>query len=389
MSSSPAVKDYINNLAINHTNEEIRGIYAQMRDFYDKKLWHQLTIKLEELVNLPYFDKGDELVHLYSNFIKDFEKKMNQLTLVRVALRILRQITDLAQSAEFLNVLLNKLNQASDREAYSLCQSEIAWIKLRQGNLDEAKTIYEKVQGILEGITGADPTVYSSFYRGWAMYYKVKVQPTEFYRNSLLYLVYTPIESINVADQQAIAFDMGIAALVSKDIHNFGELLSQPVLLSLNGTKAEWLKNFLFAFNSGNIDKFNQFLVQNKSDIEQQAALKANFPLLREKISILALMELVFARPTESRVLPFKEVGDAVKLPADEVELLVMKALSLKLIRGSIDQVNETVSIWWVQPRVLDLGQIGKMKERLGNWISSVNQLETFMQNETATELLS
>lgn len=66
-----------------------------------------------------------------------------------------------------------------------------------------------------------------------------------------------------------------------------------------------------------------------------------------------------------------------------------MKALSLKLIRGSIDQVNETVSIWWVQPRVLDLGQIGKMKERLGNWIGSVNQLETFMQNETDTELLS
>lgn len=158
---------------------------------------------------------------------------------------------DLPRAVEFLSTLLNKLNQVAEKEAYSLCLSEIAWMKLRQGNLDEAKTTYEKVQGfifpfdfhsptiaILEGITGADPVVYSSFYRGWAMYYKVyfiiklecnifqvKVQPTEFYKNSLLYLVYTPIETINIADQQAIAFDMGIAALVSKDIHNFGELV--------------------------------------------------------------------------------------------------------------------------------------------------------------------
>lgn len=53
--------------------------------------------------------------------------------------------------------------------------------------------------------------------------------------------------------------------------------------------------------------------------MKKKAALKTNFTLLREKISILALMELVFARPTESRVLPFKEVAEAIKLPVDEV----------------------------------------------------------------------
>jgi hypothetical protein len=44
--------------------------------------------------------------------------------------------------------------------------------------------------------------------------------------------------------------------------------LAQPILNALNGTAEEWLKNFLFAFNSGNIDKFNQFLNQYKTQIE-------------------------------------------------------------------------------------------------------------------------
>jgi len=340
-------------------------------------------------VYLTYFDKGDELVHLYNNFIKDFEKKMNQLALVRISLRIIRQVRDPQEAINFLQSVLNKLNEQADKEAYAVTLSEIALLKLKLGHLEDAKQQYDKVGAILEGMTGADASVYSSYYRGLALYYKLKVQSTEFYRNSLLYLLYTPIESIPLPEQQAIAFDMGLAALISKDIHNFGELLAQPILTSLNGTPGEWLKHFLFAFNSGNIDKFNQFTTQYKNEIDQQPALKVSYGLLREKISILALMELVFARPTDGRTLPFREVAAATKLPVEEVELLVMKALSLKLIRGSIDQVNETISIWWVQPRVLDLSQIAKIKERLGSWISDVNQLQTYMQNETAPELLT
>jgi hypothetical protein len=53
----------------------------------------------------------------------------------------------------------------------------------------------------------------------------LKVAPTEFYRNALMYLVYTPLELIPLDKQQTLAFDMGIAALVATDIHNFGELV--------------------------------------------------------------------------------------------------------------------------------------------------------------------
>lgn len=44
--------------------------------------------------------------------------------------------------------------------------------------------------------------------------------------------------------------------------------------------------------------------------------------------------------------------------PPTQVELLVMKALSVGLVRGSIDEVDKRVHMTWVQPRVLDLQQV-------------------------------
>ncbi len=41
-----------------------------------------------------------------------------------------------------------------------------------------------------------------------------------------------------------------------------------------------------------------------------------------------------------------------------QVELLVMRALSLELVKGSIDQVDKKVHMTWVQPRVLDRDQV-------------------------------
>ena len=41
-----------------------------------------------------------------------------------------------------------------------------------------------------------------------------------------------------------------------------------------------------------------------------------------------------------------------------KIELLVMRALSLGLVKGSIDQIDSKIFISWVQPRVLDINQV-------------------------------
>lgn len=51
-------------------------------------------------------------------------------------------------------------------------------------------------------------------------------------------------------------------------------------------------------------------------------------------------------------------------------------ACSLKLIRGTLDQVDEKAHITWVQPRVLSRGQIGELAGRLDVWIERLGRVE-------------
>lgn len=48
---------------------------------------------------------------------------------------------------------------------------------------------------------------------------------------------------------------------------------------------------------------------------------------------------MTFKRPSHNRQLTFAEIAKETKLPINEIELLVMKALSQGLVKGRIDQV--------------------------------------------------
>lgn len=70
---------------------------------------------------------------------------------------------------------------------------------------------------------------------------------------------------------------------------------------------------------------------------------------IKEKVALLALMVLVFQRPSHERNIGFGEIAEVTRLPAAQVEWLVMRALSCGLIKGSIDQVDGIVRVTWVQ----------------------------------------
>jgi 26S proteasome regulatory subunit N9 len=48
---------------------------------------------------------------------------------------------------------------------------------------------------------------------------------------------------------------------------------------------------------------------------------------------------------------------------------MLMRAMSLGLLRGSIDEVENTVNVTWVQPRVLNVGEIQQLNDQLGVWV--------------------
>ncbi|KAH7932873.1 hypothetical protein HPB49_003965 [Dermacentor silvarum] len=57
-----------------------------------------------------------------------------------------------------------------------------------------------------------------------------------------------------------------------------------------------------------------------------------------------------------------------------QVEVLVMKALSLGLVRGTIDQVDGQVHMQWVQPRVLSREQTDTVQPVVTQMVARKNR---------------
>jgi 26S proteasome regulatory subunit N9 len=110
---------------------------------------------------------------------------------------------------------------------------------------------------------------------------------------------------------------------------------------------------------------------------------------LNQKIQLLAFMEMFFVRPHDHRTLSFGEVASALRVPAETVEALAMRAMSLKLVRGHLDGVEERVVVTWVQPRVLDTNQVAKMKQRLDEWTTNVKETLMFVESESSAEIFT
>jgi 26S proteasome regulatory subunit N9 len=186
-------------------------------------------------------------------------------------------------------------------------------------------------------------------------------------------------------EKLTISFDLGIAALVGEGLYNFGELLEHPVVATLEQTQFAWLADLLRAFNAGDIAQYEALVMAHRASLEDQPALLANTTFLKEKITLMFLTQMLFARigPSGERTVPFQAIAEGARLQVSEVELLVMRALSLGLIRGTLDEVDQTLRVHWVQPRVLAKEQIGLMSERLKTWTETVQKTLVFLENET------
>ena len=90
-------------------------------------------------------------------------------------------------------------------------------------------------------------------------------------------------------------------------------------------------------------------------------------------------MEMTFRKEATERHIAFAEIAKETTLPLEQVELLVMKALSQGLVRGKIDEVEQVVMLTWVQPRVLDRQQLNTMTNKIQSWSTSVQSM-----NDTA-----
>ncbi|KAK9247218.1 hypothetical protein V1506DRAFT_470840 [Lipomyces tetrasporus] len=354
---------------------DIAGEFYTMEDLWERRLWHQLTDVLVEFFKNP--ESAPLRTRVYTQFVGTFDSKINQLKLVTLGLATSATFQDKSEALEFMTALAEKVNTPASQDAYVYAQIETARVKLQIQDVDGARVTLDAAGATLDKFDSVESIINAAYYSVNADYYKAKVDFAAYYRNSLRFLACINITDLTLTAQRERAYDLSIAALLGESIYNFGELLLHPILDSLVGTEFEWLRSLLFVLNAGSIAKFNELDPQ----IATLPILKSSKEFLQAKICLMALIEAVFQRPASDRTLPFQSIATETELPLEEVEYLVMKALSLGLIRGSIDQVGERVTITWLQPRIMTKDQIESMRQRLLEWDSSVKQLGAWMEN--------
>ncbi len=63
-------------------------------DFYQRKLWHQLTVAIEASLTVPEFKAPDVLIPFYTQFLSSFAQKLNPLRLAHIAVAVAEQYKD-------------------------------------------------------------------------------------------------------------------------------------------------------------------------------------------------------------------------------------------------------------------------------------------------------
>jgi 26S proteasome regulatory subunit N9 len=262
----------------------------------------------------------------------------------------------------------------------SLCQTLVSRnldLALCKKSLASSKVILDTLEGT------SDTSCHSSYYKAASMYHKVVGPPEAFYKSALMYISYTDAGTLSPDETQALATDVSLAALTGSGVYNFGEVVATPILESLKGTKDGWLMDLMLAFANGDVNTYNGIMARSKGEVKKHSALFTRLEFVNEKIKLLALVNMVFERNAGDRNISFKEIEARAQVEGDMVEWLIMKALSLGLIKGQMDEIDQQVTVSWVMPRVLGKEQIEALGERLGEWGKKVDGMKHYMDDQT------
>lgn len=371
--------------------------HPELGDLLDKihtnanaKLYHQLTQTLLEYLESPPFEApsaATELLELFNGFIKPFENRFDKLRWVQILGIVCK---GQSPSAALEIIAPFEASVSSSRDSKYMMQCLKASKLVLASRFDEAKELLSSLGQEIDAAYEVEAVIQSSFHHTYALFWEHLRRPHEYYKSSILYLAFTPLSLIPAQDRAKLAFNIGVAALVAEEEFNFGELLQQELLVSIDGSPYAWLKDLLYAFGEGKFELFDNALATHRAQFNGVQLLKDNEnTILRPKMCALSLMELAFRKPKKQRRLTFEEIALHCRVGPKEVEYLVMKSMCANLIRGKIDEVAQLLIVTWVKPRILDPARIDLMRERMDAWAAQTGLLLTHLEEMTPELLVS
>lgn len=379
--------------SIEERDPELAATLYTLEDYYERKLWYQLTDVLKNSV-FKNSAAVDIRLKLFENFVMSFSNKINQLQLVEFLVLSLVE-SSATEALEYLTNLKLKMKELADNknkkstetdineheviQALIYLENELAKVKLELGFADEASSMIDKTEREIDQLSfSVDSRVNASFYNTRAQLMKSKADFNGFYYNSLLCLACIP-DLKGLEHQDSIVTDICISGILGDKIYNFGEIIMHDIFQYL---KNDWLKELVLCLNNGDLATF-QRLVKDTAKLNNIAELSSRADFLEQKVCIMAFIELIFNRPSTNRHIQFSEISEKIPLlnTNDKIEFLIMKCLSLGLMKGTINEIGETVEVSWIQPRTMTHKQIEHMKERVSLWTEQVSGLHEYMSS--------
>lgn len=315
---------------------------------------------------------SDEILLLFDSIVQNPSVNINPVILSRLAICASLRINTLQEQLEFLQKSIDSLH---DKQAIILLDLQKAYCNFEGGELGKAGEILKEQWRNIEKLVDTEKFVYATYYRYTALFHLKQSEYALFYHYSLQFLAYVDRDNFSAKEREELCVNLGIAILVSEKIFNFSELLELEVFSVLKEGPNSWIYKLMETYNSGDVNQFNQDIQNFDNHITNIEVLNKNRKILEEKIKIMAFTELIFSLHKDERVVEFQQVSDRTTLPLDMIEFMVLRAMSLELIKGQIDQVGQKVSITFIQPRVLDKQRIGMMRSKFETWQTSLTGL--------------
>ena len=363
----------------------LKSLFDEIDSNLNQHLWYQLSENIIVLSQNPEMQQSKDLIEFYNGVVFFIEPTLNAMKYLEYVQNMIQNYKD--NIAEALTFLENIENKHKDFKG-----EEKIFIKIIKGfcyldlnKMFELEEIVKSTKIDFSGKYEIEPSLYAQYYKLSTLFYEKKKDYDNFYDNAFQYLAY----ETTISDQEKLdlCYKMCSAMLIGEKLYNFEELIEKDFFKLMKGSKYDWISNLILSFNSAKVDQFLSMIDQNKKNIEENEILRGKSDLLPIKIRIAALLELIFQKNKNDRILTFEEICKVCMTEEDKIEYISMKALSHGLIKGYIDQADKKLFVNWIQPKYLGKEKIGILKDRMTAWIEKAQKVLGDLQENGASLL--
>lgn len=345
-----------------------------LRTNYSRKWWHEVSEGLIAALHHPLVRAA--AYDVYKGIALPIRLEMSGSNYVKILYTTIQAIGTTEegeqQSFELLDSATNCMVSAGTPQAVRCIQCIRALLLMTRSASLDGKRLIDEAGDFLATLQPhqVEPVFQALLTKARCRLHELNGDFSAFYESVFLMLAYADKGHLLSNDEYAvIAYKTALAALLSTNVHSFGKLLTTAsVVESLEKGNDAWLLQIVRLCNVGDVTGLETYLKENAASVQGCPELNAALPHLLKKVRLMALLHLVFNTRADNRVFTFQQLATRCSVSIDGVELLLLSAMALHLIEGSVDGLTSTVEIRWLQPRVVDTADIRALAQRVKEW---------------------